>query len=215
MTQEARKPRSHWEVAVLAFLRERPMHPYEMQRLLRERRKDELLALKRGSLYHAINRLARGGLIGAVETSREGGRPERTTYRLTPAGERELLETLRGMVAELRAGPSEFFAGLSFLVYLTPEDAAEQLRERARRIDTEIESLTTSCRRALRHAVARINLLEEEYLLEMWQAERQWLTGVLEDLHAGRLTWNLDEMLAGARSAPRVAIRKKVEEKTP
>src|SRR5690606_40911038 len=103
MTQEARKSRNHWEVAVLAFLRERPMHPYEMQRLLRERRKDELLALKRGSLYHAINRLARNGLIEVVGTSREGKRPERTTYRITPAGERELLETLREMVAEPRS----------------------------------------------------------------------------------------------------------------
>lgn len=184
---------------MLAFLRERPMHPYEMQRLLRERRKDELLALKRGSLYHAINRLARGGLIDAVETSREGGRPERTTYRLTSSGERELHATLRGMVAELRAGASEFFAGLSFLVYLTPEDATEQLRERARRVDGEIESLTTSCRRALRHEVARINLLEEEYLLAMWKAERQWLTGVLEALRTGQLTWDLDQMLAAAR----------------
>ena len=207
MAQEARNSPSHWEVAVLAFLRERPMHPYEMQRLLRERRKDELLALKRGSLYHAINRLARGGLIDAVGTSREGGRPERTTYRLTSAGEQELHVTLRGMVAELRAGASEFFAGLSFLVYLTPEDATEQLRERARRIDGEIESLTTSCRRALRHEVARINLLEEEYLLAMWKAERQWLTDVLEALRTGQLTWDLDQMLAAARSHRATPVR--------
>ena len=207
MAQEARNSPSHWEVAVLAFLRERPMHPYEMQRLLRERRKDELLALKRGSLYHAINRLARGGLIDAVGTSREGGRPERTTYRLTSAGEQELHATLRGMVAELRAGASEFFAGLSFLVYLTPEDATEQLRERARRIDGEIESLTTSCRRALRHEVARINLLEEEYLLAMWKAERQWLTDVLEALRTGQLTWDLDQMLAAARSHRATPVR--------
>ena len=33
------------------------MHPYEMQRLIRERHKDDVLDLKRGSLYHAIDRL--------------------------------------------------------------------------------------------------------------------------------------------------------------
>jgi|SRR5690606_1290589 len=212
MTQEARKSRNHWEVAVLAFLRERPMHPYEMQRLLRERRKDELLALKRGSLYHAINRLARGGLIAAVETSREGGRPERTTYRLTAEGERELLATLRAMVAEPRTEASEFFAGLSFLVYLTPEDAADQLRERLRRIETGIEALTTRCRRALQHAVGRINILEEEYLLAMRQAERQWVAGVLEDLRTGQLTWNLEEILARAREAYERGARPRREE---
>ncbi|HEY8536488.1 MAG TPA: helix-turn-helix transcriptional regulator [Vicinamibacterales bacterium] len=201
MTQAARKSRNHWEVAVLAFLRERPMHPYEMQRLLRLRRKDELLALKRGSLYHAINRLARDGLITAIETSREGGRPERTTYQLTPAGERELLETLRAMVADPRGGSSEFFAGLSFLVYLTPDDAASQLAERLQRLDAGIEALTARCRGALQHAVERINILEEEYLLTMSRAERQWVAGVLEELRAGQLTWDLDAMLARAREA--------------
>ena len=64
MTQEL----GIWEIAVLALLREAPMHPYQMQRLLRHRHKDEILALKRGSLYHAIGRLARGGLITAKST---------------------------------------------------------------------------------------------------------------------------------------------------
>ena len=52
---------SIWDVAVLAFLHEAPMHPYQMQQLLRLRHKDEILALKRGSLYHAIARLQRAG----------------------------------------------------------------------------------------------------------------------------------------------------------
>ena len=50
-----------WEIAVLGTLRDAPMHPYQMQRLLRHRHKDEILALKRGSLYHAIGRLERAG----------------------------------------------------------------------------------------------------------------------------------------------------------
>ena len=57
-----------WEIAVLALLREGPMHPYQMQSLLRLRHKDEILALKRGSLYHAIGRLVRDELIAAKST---------------------------------------------------------------------------------------------------------------------------------------------------
>ena len=64
-----------WEIAVLAFLREEPMHPYQMQSLLRLRHKDEILALKRGSLYHAIGRLVRDELITAKSTSRNGRPP--------------------------------------------------------------------------------------------------------------------------------------------
>ncbi len=33
---------------------------------------DDLLGLKRGSLYHAINQLQRNGLIESVATSRAG-----------------------------------------------------------------------------------------------------------------------------------------------
>ena len=75
------------------------MHPYEMQRLIRERKKDEFLDLKRGSLYQNIGRLDQAGLIAKLETTRDGRRPERTVYRLTEAGERDLLAWLRDLLA--------------------------------------------------------------------------------------------------------------------
>ena len=50
----------------------------------RLRHKDEILVLKRGSLYHAIGRLVRTELIRAKDISRNGRRPERTTYAITP-----------------------------------------------------------------------------------------------------------------------------------
>ena len=60
---------------MLCLLREGAMHPYELQRLIRQRKKDEFLDLERGSLYHSIERLHRAGLIAPVETTREGRRP--------------------------------------------------------------------------------------------------------------------------------------------
>jgi len=42
--------------------------------------------LNYGSLYGVVDALARDGLIEPVETSRDGRRPERTTYRLLEAG---------------------------------------------------------------------------------------------------------------------------------
>jgi DNA-binding PadR family transcriptional regulator len=178
------------------------MHPYEMQRLLRERHKDELLTLKRGSLYHAINRLARAGLIEAVSTERDGRRPERTTYGLTAEGARALGDSLREMVAIPGREASEFFAALSFLVYLDPGDAATQLEERARRLEQEIDALTQT-RQRLVARVERINLLEEEYLLAMRRAELRWLRTVVDDMRAGGFTWNLDEILSALTSAAR------------
>src|SRR3954467_5014715 len=109
------KTRSYglWELAVLSFLRERPMHPYEIQRLLKERRKDDVLVLKRGSLYHAIRRLEESRLISAGESPRARRRPERTTYHITRDGERELVRWLRALVERPRNERSDFMGSLS------------------------------------------------------------------------------------------------------
>ena len=50
--------RSSIALAVLAFLYERPMHPYRMQQLIKERGKDEVINVRqRASLYQTIDRL--------------------------------------------------------------------------------------------------------------------------------------------------------------
>src|SRR5579884_466505 len=115
MAHEGSRYRNLWALTVLCLLRERPMHPYEMQRLIRRRHKDEFLDLKRGSLYHAINRLEKAGLIEVVETSREGRRPERTTYRVNEAGVDVLLEWLREMLSRPSRDPNEFLTAVAHL----------------------------------------------------------------------------------------------------
>jgi DNA-binding PadR family transcriptional regulator len=178
------------------------MHPYEMQRLLRERHKDELLALKRGSLYHAINRLAAAGFIESVGTGRQGRRPQRTTYRITANGAQELRRSLHSMVASTQREPTEFFAALSFLVYLPPQEAIQQLEQRAERLAADIKTMAAAHAQLLPR-VSRINLLEEEYMLGMLRAERRWIADFVEELRAGRFTWDPELVLEGARAARR------------
>ena len=57
-------------VSVLALLRERPMHPYEMYSLLIHRQAEYLVKVRPGSLYHTVERLARDEL--GVNTFRMG-----------------------------------------------------------------------------------------------------------------------------------------------
>jgi len=189
-----------WELAVLCLLREAPMHPYEMQRLLKERHKDEVLVLKKGSLYHAIERVLRARLIAVVDTKREGRRPERTTYRITPEGEQALIRWLKEMIATPRHEPSEFMACVSFLLYLTPEEAIPQLEQRAQRLEEEVATIGVVMA-ALIDRITRVNLLESEYLRVMRQAELQWVRGLIADLRSGQLTWDLEKIFAAIRAA--------------
>ncbi len=199
---------SIWDVAVLAFLHEAPMHPYQMQRLLRLRHKDEILALKRGSLYHAIARLLRAGLIAVRTTGREGKRPERTIYRITPAGLAKFMNTIRSMVVMPRRESSEFLAAMSFLVHLDPEGAAQHIRERIQRLQAEVGQLTARLASASLH-VARINLIESEYLLTMLKAELGWVTGLEKEIRSGKLDWDLKAILRRAASRNETDIRRK------
>jgi DNA-binding PadR family transcriptional regulator len=78
-----RKVSNPLALAVMALLYERPMHPYEMVSLMRERGKHESVRLRYSSLYSVVEALEREGLILPLETVREGRRPERTIYGLT------------------------------------------------------------------------------------------------------------------------------------
>jgi DNA-binding PadR family transcriptional regulator len=165
------------------------MHPYEIQRLIREWHKDEFLVLKRGSLYHAIERLRAAGLIDPVGTSRAGRRPERTTYRLTEAGEQEAPRWLREMLAQPVRDATPFFAALSFLMVLAPGQVAEQLEERARRLASEIAGLKAALVEMVPR-IGRLPLIEVEYARAMREAELAWVQTLLEDLRTGELQWD-------------------------
>ena len=187
-----------WELAVLALLREAAMHPYQMQKLLHERHKDELLALKRGSLYHAIDRLERAALISSVRTDRQGKRPERTTYRITPSGKKELLRWLHQMIGVPLPEPSDFMAALSFLPFLTVNDAADKLEARIGLLETQIAELTERLESASAW-LARIHLVELEYLVTMRKAEATWVRSLLTDLRSRTLEWDLPAILKEAQ----------------
>ena len=186
-----RMARTLWSLSVLALLRERPMHPYELQRQMHLRHTDERLGLKRGSLYHAINQLQRDGLIEPIETSRAGRRPERTVYQITRDGEEELLNWTRELLSEPVREPSQFTAALAHIVHLRPRDALEQLQRRAIDLQATIAALE-AVERGVGALVGRLAVLEVEHERALLQAQVDWLAAVIEDIRSEKLTWDFD-----------------------
>src|SRR5258708_11469239 len=182
--ERARARRTLWSLPVLALLRERSMHPYEMQRQMHIRYTDDLLALKRGSLYHAINQLQRDGFIEPIETSREGRRPERTVYRITPDGEDELIIWLRDLLSTPVREPSQFMTALAFLLQLEPADALDQLQLRAAGLEATIAAMHT-VERNVGARVGRGSILEVEYARALLEAELAWVRSLIDDLTHG------------------------------
>jgi DNA-binding PadR family transcriptional regulator len=194
-----RQPSNPLALAVLVLLFERPMHPYEMAATLKVRKKEESIKLRYGSLYTVIEALQKEGLIAVKETVREGRRPERTVYELTPAG----LERMRGWMRDLLGTPVKeyprFEAALSLLPALPPDEATALLEARVRRLDETAEELRSVAELALQIALEPLFLVESEYRLALLESERQFVAELVRriredeayartwrDLHAGR-----------------------------
>jgi DNA-binding PadR family transcriptional regulator len=178
-----------WSLTVLVFLRLKPMHPYELQSVIKLTHKDAFLPLKPGSLYNSINRLLKAGLIEVAKTTRAGRRPERTVYRITRVGTRETLTWLGDLLE--RPGPDAtwFFAALSFLPVLHPPQVAERLETRARHLESEVRQHQEVLSQML-PKIGRLPLIEVEYALAMRKAERDWVAQLAKELRAGKLDWN-------------------------
>jgi DNA-binding PadR family transcriptional regulator len=186
-TKERRSPLA---LAILALLYEAPMHPYEMQRLIKARGKDKYINVRqRASIYQTIARLQRDGLLVARETTRDEKRPERTVYELTAKGEQTVQRWLRQALATPAQEFPEFPAAVSFLPLLTPEDVVEQLEVRERAL---VETLTRTENELQEEAsrLPRLFLLEEEYVRTVVQAELTWVRSLIADLRSGQITWS-------------------------
>jgi DNA-binding PadR family transcriptional regulator len=188
MVATQRKVSNPLALAVMALLYERPMHPYEMVTVMRGRAKHEAIRLRYSSLYSVVEALQREALIQPLETVREGRRPERTVYGLTDEGRVEFLDWLRELLSVPSKEYTQFAAGLSFLAALPPEEAVALLRERASRLEEEVEEMRSAMDAAAEEqGVPRLFLVENEHELVLREAELRWVRGLVREIEAGTL----------------------------
>ena len=189
-------------LAVLGLLAGGPLHPYRMERLLREWGKDQVIRIgQRANLYTAIKRLHAAGAISVRQTERDQQYPQRTVYEITGEGRDLLLGRLAEMVSTPRNEFPEFPAALSFLMLLGPDGAALNLEKRADQLRATVAETDEALER-LSAQVPRVVLLEVEYQRAVAAAELQWVDTVLDDLRTGALTWDHTDF-SGAADAYR------------
>ncbi len=173
-------------LAILSTLQERPAHPYEMASILKSRGKDRDMGIKWGSFYTVVGNLQKHGFIEAVESGRDGARPERTVYRITDAGHDEMLDWLRELLAELAPEEPKFVAGLSVMAWLGPDEVIALFRTRLAALDEENASTRAELARLLEE-VPRLTLIEVEYHLAIRTAEAEWVRSILGELTSGSM----------------------------
>ncbi|MGW3964077.1 PadR family transcriptional regulator [Amycolatopsis sp. NPDC005003] len=174
-------------LAVLELLHERPMHPYEMATVMRERYVDIRVNVKAGSLYHTVERLHRSGLIEVVDTQRDGRRPERTVYGMTQTGLDEFNQRGRELLGDVATEFPAYLSGLAVIDELGREAALSELETRLMRLRAAVASDRAVLQRLTEDKTPEIYWLDWRYSCDHRQFELEWTERLAEDLRSGRI----------------------------
>jgi DNA-binding PadR family transcriptional regulator len=158
-------------LAVLAYLLERPMHPYELGKLLKERSLHEAINYKHSSLYSVVEQLRRAGYITEHQTVRDTRRPERTVYTLTDTGRAELADWMRTLVSTPAREYRQFAAALALIVVLPPAEVVGLLTQRHQALREQADGIRAALQANHEHDTDPVFFVEDEYQLTIVEAE--------------------------------------------
>jgi DNA-binding PadR family transcriptional regulator len=159
------------QLLLLGLLRNQEMHGYQINEFI-----DEQMAfcvdLKRSTAYYILDKFCRDGLV-TEETEREGNRPERRVYRITPAGEERFQALLRETLADYTPPTYAIDIGVMFLRQLGEAEAAALLATRREAMLAHRASLL-----ALRDVMPPNHVVLIEHHVLQLDAELTWLDRV-------------------------------------
>ena len=166
------------------------MHGYELRRQIELRTMDQWADVTYGSIYPALRRLEKEGMVEEVARDRAGNLPTRTTYRITGAGREELKQLLRvaWTIPQLTAQAVD--VALSFSTLLTAEEITELLELRVQALDAITAQMDVG-QHFKRLAVGHLSAVDAivadvfDHNRRMIAAERAWATHVLDRVRAG------------------------------
>jgi DNA-binding PadR family transcriptional regulator len=171
---------------ILGVLRQlQPAHGYSIRQRLESWQVDEWANVAYGSIYFALNKMAKEGFVEEVGTAPSENHSTRVTYIVTDRGEEEYLRLLREHWSERKPLVDPFLAALAFMPSL-PEDEILQLLHRriasARKDAEALEAMSRSPEVWPRH-VGELLLLTAARA----RAEIEWSEAAIEKVQHGEL----------------------------
>ena len=167
---------------LLGILAAEDMHGYQMNQFLKHA--SSPIRIGKANAYQLLAKLEERGFVEHVE-ERQGNRPSRLVYSITPSGKSELIRLLRDQLGKYE--PSEYpgAVALNYLNQLTPQEALTLLEMRQERLAIHcepIEGFSDEIRAS--HPgidlLVRQTALEREFLEELIE---QYQTKVKDDKH--------------------------------
>ena len=166
------------ELLLLGLLRNHEMHGYRLYEII-DRHLGTSVHLKKPTAYRLLNRMSADGWITHRE-ERDGNRPPRRVYTITPEGEQAFQQLLRDSLADYK--PTEFHSdvSLAFLDLLPKEESLALLLRRRSTIDSLLQTMLTVDRH---HGSFQLVIEHRRHHLS---TELEWLDGVIDQVKTPR-----------------------------
>jgi len=176
------------DIILMGMLTEQPRNAYEVNKVIEARRTRTWLRISTAAVYRNLRRLHDEGYIEA-ETTRDGLKPHKTVFTLTPAGREHFVAMLEESASDQVGLHFDFDAWVAHIDHLPPVRALEFLDDLRCQLGTIRDELATV---SVHHGdglpVGAAALVELR--LRMLEVALSWLGDFALDADSGRLGWN-------------------------
>ena len=165
------------DLITLSLLAERPMHGYELTRVLEYREVEDWAAISKPQVYYSLRKLFHGGYTESVDPPTSSMGPAKETYRPTAKGLEALHTGLANPRWATQRPPPPFLTWLALSTHATPTFAKDQIERRRRFLKAEIgkERQTLVAIREDEGEMVQVAELMVEFTIRQFEAERDWL----------------------------------------
>lgn len=171
---------------ILGVLHRGDFHPYEIKRRLEAAMVECYVDIDVGTLYYAVRKLEKDGLIEPLAEERVPRGGVRTIYRITTGGRAEFRDGLHRHFESDGPVSQTLYGALLFLHLADLATVEAALRRRIARLDEIIAKLGP-----IGQQLAPVLSTGGSYLLDhvgkQRELDREWLEGLLSDVEARRV----------------------------
>ncbi len=134
-----KRPDTTPDLVVLALLCERPMHGYEVNRVLEERDVRDWAGISRPQVYYSLKKLEDAEALRLVDSPTQGAGPPREVYEITQKGRRILADALEREAWTSCRGAPPFLTWMALSEHARPPVLLTQIERRRKFLRSELE----------------------------------------------------------------------------
>ena len=151
----------------------KPIHGYEIKRVINQWAIGEFAEISYGSLYYNLGKMEIDQLI-IGKTAKTGDRPEKRLYSITKKGRDDFIKMLRNVYFEIQDIRYPFDIGILFMPALSKQEVLEGFDKRIKEIN-KFEKMHLRLIKKIKEKIPFFSLYIIKHHLYHWSAEKEWL----------------------------------------